>query len=265
MLTSGRTGQQRTCGQSQFIHEHTAGIWKGDPTPHGQEESSSTQAVCSVPTEIVCVKCWVWIRKGSIGFSNFPSGSNSWSSLQHLDVRAGSLHSSRWRAWTHKATYLAVKRRGALGLPADDGRDPSDEQQQHSHCRVHWESREHVAGQQGQGQAQDGQQENCRSHGGGEQAGLQKTKMPGPWVTPISKLPTSVRAILSPRFLLNCPKHTTLPILPNLEYSQRETPLLTKQEGTSIDNPPRFQSGDSAGREPQSPQNPWIFCFRYRL
>ena len=33
-------------------------------------------------------------------------------------------------------------------------------------------------------------------------------------------------------------------------------PLLTKQEGTSIDNLPRFPSGDGAGREPQSLQNP---------
>ena len=131
---------------------------------------------CSVPTEIVCVKHWVWIRKGSIGFSNFPSGSNSWSSLQHLDVRAGSLHSSPWRAWTHKVTHLVVKRRGVLGLPPDDGRDPNDEQQQHSHCRVHWESREYTAGQQGQDQAQDHQQENCKGQGGGEQAGPRRQR-----------------------------------------------------------------------------------------
>ena len=49
----------------------------------------------------------------------------------------------------------------------------------------------------------------------------------------------------------------TLPPIPSIsEYDQREIPLLTKQGGTSIDNLARFQSGDGAGREPQSLQNP---------
>ena len=63
-----------------------------------------------------------------------------------------------------------MKRSEALGLPPDDDRDPSDEQQQqHSHCGEHGVSREHLAGPPGQNQAQDGQQENCKGQGGGEQ------------------------------------------------------------------------------------------------
>ena len=64
-----------------------------------------------------------------------------------------------------------------LGLPPDDDRDPNDEQQQqHSHCREHGVSREHLPGPLGQDQAQDGQQENCRSQGEGEQAGLRSQR-----------------------------------------------------------------------------------------
>ena len=70
-----------------------------------------------------------------------------------------------------KVTYLEVKSSGVLGLPPDDDRDPSDEQQQHSHCCEHGVSREHLAGPLGQDQAQDGQQENCKGQGGREQAG----------------------------------------------------------------------------------------------
>ena len=101
-----------------------------------------------------------------------------------------------------KVTYLEVKSSGVLGLPPDDDRDPSDEQQQqHSHCCEHGVSREHLAGPLGHDQAQDGQQENCKGHGGGDQAGLQKTKMSGPRVTPLPRLPTSGRANISPRCL----------------------------------------------------------------
>ena len=49
----------------------------------------------------------------------------------------------------------------------------------------------------------------------------------------------------------HCPPHTV-----KFRIQPREIPLLTKQKGTSIDNPPRFPSGDGAGREPQSLQNP---------
>ena len=74
--------------------------------------------------------------------------------------------------WTHQLTYPEWKRRGVLGLPPDDDRDPSDEQQQqHSHCCEHGVSREHLAGPLGQDQAQDNQQENCKGQGGGGQAG----------------------------------------------------------------------------------------------
>ena len=65
-------------------------------------------------------------------------------------------------------------------------------------------------------------------------------------------LPTSGRATVSPRLLLNCSKHTAFSMLPIPEYSQREVPLLTKQGGTSIDNVARFQSRGGTGREPQS-------------
>ena len=146
-----------------------------------------------------------------------------------------------------------MKRRGVLGLPPDDDCGPSDEQQQqYSHCCEPGVSREHLAGPLGQDQAQDYKQENCRGQGG-DQAALQKTKISVPRITPPSpRRPTSGWAIVSPRLLLNCSKHTAFSVVPIAEYSQREVPLLTKQGGTSIDNLARFQSGDGAGREPQS-------------
>ena len=110
----------------------------------------------------------------------------SWSSKGCLDLKHADLLHLRWTLRAHKNTYpeCRFKREGAPGLPPDDDRDPSHEQQQqHSHCCEHGVSREHLAGPLGQDQAQDGQQENCRGQGGGEQAGLEKPKMSGPRVT----------------------------------------------------------------------------------
>ena len=48
----------------------------------------------------------------------------------------------------------------------------------------------------------------------------------------------------------------TLPPIPSIsEYDQRETPLVTEQEGTSTDNLARFLCGGGAGREPQTLQD----------
>ena len=192
----------------------------------------------------------MWIREGSIGFSNSPSSLVQQRKLRPKARRPPSLKEDTLGT---RGTYLEVKSSGVLGLPPDDGCDPSDEQQQqHSHCCEHGVSREHLAGPLGQDQAQDYQQENCKGQGG-EQAGLQKPKTPGPWVTASPPmLPTSGRATVSPRLLLNCSKHTAFSMLSIPEYSQREVPLLTKQGGTSIDNVARFQSGGGTGREPQS-------------
>ena len=71
--------------------------------------------------------------------------------------------------------YPEWKSSGVLGLPPDDGCDPSDEQQQHSHCCEHGVSREHLAGPLGQAQAQDYQQKNCKGQGG-EQAGPRRQR-----------------------------------------------------------------------------------------
>ena len=126
----------------------------------------------------------------------------SWSSEGCLDLKAHNFIHSRWTLWACKFTYLEVKRTGALGLPPDDDRHPNDEQQQqHSHCCEHGVSREHLAGPLGQDHTQDGQQGNCKGQGGGEQAGLQKPKTSGPQVTPLPRLPTSGRDIVSPRLL----------------------------------------------------------------
>ena len=123
-----------------------------------------------------------------------------------------------------KVTYLEVKSSGVLGLPPDDDRDPSDEQQQqHSHCCELGVSREHLAGPLGHDQAQDGQQENCKGHGGGEQAGLQKTKMSGPRVTPLPRLPTAGRAMISPSVLIN-EKDTFPPYPANLRILSKRNP-----------------------------------------
>ena len=130
-----------------------------------------------------------------------------WSSKGYLDLKHTDLLHSRWTLWAHKVTYPECKRRGVLGLPPDDDRDPNDEQQQqHSHCCVHEVSREHISGPLSQYYSQDHQQENCKGQGGGEQAGLQKTKMSGPWATPLPRLPTSGGAIISPRHL-NSQRH----------------------------------------------------------
>ena len=159
---------------------------------------------------------------------------------------------SRWTVRAHKVTYLKIKRNGVLGLPPDDGRDPSDEQQQqHSHCCEHGVSREHLAGPLGQDQAQDYQQENCKGQGGGEQAGPRRQMYQCLGSHPTPKLPTPGRDIISPR-LFNFQNTHSHHLLSVSEYDQREIPLLTKQEGTSIDNLARFPSGEGADREPQT-------------
>ena len=70
---------------------------------------------------------------------------------------------SRWTVQAHKVTYLKIQRIGVLGLPPDDDRDPSDEQQQqHSHWCVPGVSREPLTGPLDEDQAQDYLQENYR-------------------------------------------------------------------------------------------------------
>ena len=109
---------------------------------------------------------------------------------------------SRWTVWAHKVTYLKIKRNGVLGLPPDDDHDSNDEQQQqHSHWCVLGVSREPLTGPLDQDQAQDYHQENYRGQGGGEQVQLQKLKMSRPWATPLPRLPTSARALISPGLL----------------------------------------------------------------
>ena len=150
-----------------------------------------------------------------------------------------------------RGTYLEVKSSGVLGLPPDDDRDPSDEQQQqqHSHCCEHGVSREHLAGPLGQDQAQNDQQENCKGQGE-EQAGPRRQRRQDLRSHPSPGCPHQE----GPSYLpdTSTDKYTLLPILEISEYHQREVPLLTKQEGTSIDNLARFPGGDGAGREPQT-------------
>lgn len=67
-----------------------------------------------------------------------------------------------------------MKRSGVLGLSPNDESDPKNEQQeQHRCCGTHGVSREELAGPLGQYQAQDRQQESCKSQGG-EKVQLQK-------------------------------------------------------------------------------------------
>ena len=104
--------------------------------------------------------------------------------------------------WTHQLTYPEWKRRGVLGLPPNDDRDPSDEQQQqHSHCCEHGVSREHLAGPLGQDQAQDNQQENCKGQGGGGQAGPKRQRRQDLWSHPSQKPAVSGKAIISATLL----------------------------------------------------------------
>ena len=156
-------------------------------------------------------------------------------------------------SWAHKVTYLKIKVSRALGLPPDDDRDPSDEQQQqHSHWCEHRVSREHLAGPPGQDQAQDGQQENCKGQGGGGQAGPRRQRCqdlgshPSPGCSHQEE-PSYLQDSSSAD--KDTESHSILSIS---EYDQREIPLLTKQRGTSIDNLPRYLVGGGAGREPQT-------------
>ena len=118
----------------------------------------------------------MWIREQSIGFSKSP---HCLSSKGCLDLKHADFLHSRWTLWAHEVTYPERKSTGVLGLPPDDDRDPSDEQQQqHSHCCEHGVSREHLAGPTVQDQAQDYQQKNCKGQGG-EQAGLKRRRCEG--------------------------------------------------------------------------------------
>ena len=140
----------------------------------------------------------MWIREESIGFNNSPS------SLVQRRMFRPKAHrpASRWTLWAHNVTYPERKRRGVLGLPPDDDRDPSDEQQQqHSHCCEHRVSREHTSGPPGQDQAQDYQQENCKGQGGGKNAGPRRQRRQDLRSHPSLKPPTSGKAIISPRLL----------------------------------------------------------------
>ena len=190
----------------------------------------------------------MWIREGSIGFSNSPSSLVQQRKLRPKARRPPSLKEDTLGT---RGTYLEVKSSGVLGLPPDDDRDPSDEQQQqHSHCCEHGVSREHLAGPLGQDQAEDNQQENCKGQGGGEQAGPRSQRCQDLGSHPSPGCPHQE----GPSYLpdTSTDKYTLLPILEISEYHQREVPLLTKQGGTSIDNVARFQSRGGTGREPQS-------------
>ena len=142
----------------------------------------------------------MWIREESIGFSHSP-----FFLVQQRMFRRQSTQTSFTQGgyFGHiRSPYPERKRTGALGLPPDDGRHPSDEQQQqHSHCCEHGVSREHTSGPLGQDQAQDAQQENCKGQGGGEQAGPRSQRRQDLGSHPSLKPPTSGRAIISPRLL----------------------------------------------------------------
>ena len=123
-----------------------------------------------------------WVGPGKV--HGFEQVSPSLVQQRRLHLKACRLQPLSLDSWAHKVTYPEGKRRGVLGLPPNDGSDPRNEQQQqHSPCCEPGVSREHVAGPQGQKQAQDGQQENCKGQGGGQQAQLQRPNGPRPRVT----------------------------------------------------------------------------------
>ena len=199
MLTSGRRGRAGTWGQNQFLPEHSPDIWKGDPSPHGRDKFIQFRLCVPCLLSLVC-KHWVWIRKESTGFSNSPfflvqQRMFRPQSTQTSFTQGGYFGHIRWSYPEYKAT-------GVLGLPPDDDRDPSGEQQQqHSHCCEHGVSREHTSGPLGQDQAQDAQQENFKGQGGGQQAGPKRQRCQDLGSHPSLKPPTSGRAIISPRLL----------------------------------------------------------------
>ena len=158
-------------------------------------------------------------------------------------------------SWAHKVTYLKIKVSGALGLPPDDDRDPGDEQQQQSHCCEHGVSREHLLGHRARIRLRiisrrtagvkveeyrlDPEDKDVRTsgHKPPQAAHLRKGHY-------ISKVPPQLPKTQNPT--LSCQVQ---------KYNQREVPLLTKQEGTSIDNLARFPGGDGGDRVTQTLQN----------
>ena len=245
----GGQAEQEPVGRvSSFLN--TAQTSERETCPMVWEDSRLIQAVCSVPAQTGSVKQLVWIQEGFIGFSN-----SLYFQVQQRSLKLnhpGFIH-SRWTLWTQKATYPECKRTGVLGLPPDDDCHPSDEQQQqHSHCCEHGVSREHMSGPLGQDQAQDGQQENCKGQGGGEQAGPRRQRCQDLGSHPSPGCPPQEGPLYLQDPFSTAKDTESQPILSISEYDQREIPLLTKQRGTSIDNLPRYLGGGGAGREPQT-------------
>ena len=194
---------------------------KGRPYPTWVGDSCPPQALHSVLTETVYAKPRVWIREESIGFSNSPHSLyrkgyfaikghrlhspkvdtlDIWAHLLWMEEETGPGAASRWWPWPQWwAAAAAQPLLWARGLQRTPG----------------WAT---GPGSHSGWSAGELQGSRWRRTGW-----TQKIKTSGRWVTPISKLPTSGRAIISPRFLLNCPKHTALPILSNLEYSQEKS------------------------------------------
>lgn len=76
--------------------------------------------------------------------------------------------------------------------------------------------------------------------------------------------PSTVQVTKSHHISKTPPQLPKAHILLISEHHQRETPLLTKQYGTSIDGLARFPSGDGVDRATQTLRSLCVSCFRYR-
>lgn len=146
-----------------------------------------------------------------------------------------------------------MKRSWVLGLSPNDERDPQNEQkQQPGHCCEPWVPSHQPAGPLGQYQAQDGQQESCKGQVGGEQMQLQKLNVSRPWLT---SLPQTAH-IKKSYYISKIPKaHPPNLTLSTSEHHERDSPLLTQQQGTSIDHLTRFPSGAGVHSDTQASES----------
>ena len=124
-----------------------------------------------------------------------------------------------------------MKSSGVLGLPPDDGRDPSDEQQQqqHSHCCEHGVSRKHLLGHWARIRLRMVSRRTARIKMEDNRLDLEDKDV-RIRVTPFPRLPTSGTDIVFPR--LN--RQIYIPIHPgNFRISPKRSPT-AQQAGRHI-------------------------------
>ena len=190
MLTSGRTGRAGTCGQSQFIPGLTPDVWKGDPTQCGWDKFSPFRLYVQCLLRLCMYSTECGSGKGLFVLATYLL---LWASRGCSDLKACKLHLfkvdtldtqghlpwkleekgpgavSRWWLWPQWwAGAAAQPLLWARGLQ-----------------RIHvWAT--------GPGSGSGWSAEELQGSRWGRTGWTRKTKMSGPWVTPLSET-TNIR------------------------------------------------------------------------